>query len=81
MAERCADVVLLGAISVELMTMQFWKETDPKALDDGRVEFASLDFLNSSPKVGCDVCYVSTYPSIYTLLSDWHAFTQMRCVM
>ena len=39
----------------------FWKESAPEIVEQGRVTFADLDFINESPVPGQDIYYVGPH--------------------
>ena len=43
-----------------LTRIQTWEREAPEALQEGRIEFVPLDFLNEAPVAGMDVYYVGS---------------------
>ena len=40
--------------------MEVWEREASKALQEGRIDFVPLDFLNEAPVAGMDVYYVGS---------------------
>jgi hypothetical protein len=44
---------------IEIARTEFWPKECPKALEEGRIDFKTINFLREPPVPGCDVYYVS----------------------
>jgi hypothetical protein len=51
---------------IEIAKKEFWPKEYPKALDEGRIDFKTVNFLTESPVAGCDVYYVSGRTNLKT---------------
>ncbi|KAI0081993.1 S-adenosyl-L-methionine-dependent methyltransferase [Panus rudis PR-1116 ss-1] len=58
-------VVLQDVPAVLEQAKTTWEQEAPELVAQGRVEYIPLDFLNESPKAGCDVYYLKS------IIHDW----------
>ena len=55
------DVRIYVAMDALMLTrIQTWERESPEALQEGRIDFVPLDFLNEAPVAGMDVYYVGS---------------------